>query len=477
MATNEWRRISVTVGGNDLTAYLYNREQTAVLPDGPEIGRASLTLRYNPELDAVEINDWDEVVIRAGGTAATVTVWGGYVTRRTYEPVSEASGGDAIVTLDCQSYALRLTTTQPIDESMDISLLGFTDDQDVVAYLVGTYLPSFYDGAQVGGTSFVLDYISFAGDNLRQALQKVTNITRKEYGVFPSKKFYYRNTGGGTTYAYQLSDTPDEVTTYPMRGNPVYDVDAVDRRNKVRVIGGWTYSEIVTDTFEGDGGTTDFDLTYNPAVVINITLDGVNQTVGIDFVDDPADFDVLVNYDTAEIKFTVAPAEAQAIICYYRYNTRPDVTVEDTASVTAMGGTIWAPTLRDDSISGTADAYRAGSAYLAQFGTTLYRGQVTTVHSGTAGGTIVPWEPGANVVVDAQPWGLGGATTLTIKGVTLRAEPRPGGAGYCLVHWDLDLGGRMSVGSQIAGGFSNRDVRNQASPPLMLAFTGVSAGE
>ena len=476
MATTEWRRISVTVGGEDVTQYLYGREQVATLPDGPEIGRASLTLRYSVEALAGQFQDWDEVVIKAGGTAATVTVWGGYVTRRQYEPFSDTGGNYTIVTLDCQSYAVRLVTTEPIEGSFDSAVWGFDDDRDTVAYLVGAYLPAFYDAGLVGGSAFLLDYISFAGDNLRQALQKVTNLTQKEYGVTPAKKFYYRDRGGGTTYAYQLAEDANEVTTYPFKGKPVYDVDSVDRRNSIRVIGGWTFSEIVDDSFSGTGAQTDFELTYHPAVVINITLAGVDQTVGIDFVDDPADFDVLVNYDTKTIKFTAAPASNAPIHCYYRYRVRPDVTVADAASITAMGGTIWAPTLRDDSISGTAQAAAAGSAYLARFGTTLYRMQATTIHSGTAGGTIVPWEPGANVVVDVQSFELP-APTMIIRGVTMRAEERPGGDGYCLVHWDLDLGGRFTVGSSIANSFGNVDVINQAFPPLMLSNTGFSAGE
>ena len=480
MATTEWRRLSVMVGETDVTQYLYNREQVATLPDGPEIGRALLTLRYNVETDGITINDLEEVTIQAGGTAADVTVWGGYVTRRTFEPESEAGGGVSIVTLDCQSYALRLATTEPIDATYNDDELGDpTLDTDIVGDLVSTYLPAFYDSGKIGGSSWLLDYIEFSDESLRSALQKVVKITQKEYGVFPSGTFYYRNQGGGTTYAYQLSDDPDEVTTYPMRGKPLYDADAVDRRNAVRVVGGWTYSEIVTDQFEGDGSTTDFDLTHNPAVVINITVDGAEQKVGIDFVDDPADFDVLVNYDTAKIKFTTAPAGGSPgadILCYYRYSVRPDINYFDAAGISAMGGTIWAKTLRDDSISSAAAGSAAGSAYLAQFGTTIYRGQVTTVHSGTAGGTIVPWEPGGNVYLTSAALGLS-SELMTIKGVTLRAEPRPGGDGYCLVHWDLDLGGRFSVGSQMAGAFSNADVKNQAFPPLMLAYTGVSAGE
>lgn len=474
MATTEWRRISVEVGGEDVTQYLYGREQTATLPDGPEVGRASLTLRYSVEALAGQFSDWDEVVIRAGGTAANVIVWGGYVTRRQYEPFSDVGGEYAVVTLDCQSYALRLLTNEPVEERYNSDAIDPLTDEVVVDDLIATYLPAFYDAGLIGGTAFTLDYIGFAGDTMRQALQKVTAITHKEYGVTPGKKFYYRDRGGGTTYAYQLAENANEVTTYPFKGKPVYDVDSVDRRNSIRVIGGWTYSEIIDDSFSGTGAQTDFVLTYHPALVINITLSGVDQTVGIDFVDDPADFNVLVNYDTKTIKFTAAPGSLAPIHCYYRYNVRPDVTVADAAGITAMGGTIWAPTLRDDSISGTAQAMAAGSAYLAQYGTTLYRMQATTIHSGTAGGTILPWEPGANVVVDVQAFELP-EPTMIIRGVTMRAEERPGGDGWCLVHWDLDLGGRFTVGQVMANSFSNLDVVNQATPALMFANTGFQA--
>lgn len=481
MATTEWRRISVTVGGNDLTAFLYGNDQTATLPDGPEVGRASITLRYDAEVDALGINDWDEVIIKAGITSATVTVWGGYVTRQSKEPASEMGGNVVINTLDCQSYAIRLVTTQPIEATFNDDVAGDpTQDYDIVGELVNTYLPTFYDSGSISGLSaVVISYIAFTGDNLRQALQKVVNLTRKEYGVTPDKKVYYRPAGGGTTYAYKLSETPDGVTTYPLRGKPVYDIDSIDLRNKIRVVGGWTYSEIVTDSWSGNGSNKIFSLTHKPSVVINVTVSGVDQHVGIDFVDDPADFDVLVNYDTAKLKFTVAPASFAPIVCYYRYNVRPDVTVEDSASVAAIGMTLWAPTLRDDSLSGTADAAAAGSAYLAQQGTTLYRAQLTTVHSGTAGGTIVPWTPGGNVYLEINAFGFTASELMTIKGVTLRAEDRPGGAGYCLVHWDLDLGSRLTLGQQVANSYSNTDVINQAYPPLMLSLpqTGMSPVE
>ena len=180
MATTEWRRISVTVGGNDLTAFLYGNDQTATLPDGPEVGRASITLRYDAEVDALGINDWDEVIIKAGITSATVTVWGGYVTRQSKEPASEMGGNVVINTLDCQSYAIRLVTTQPIEATFNDDVAGDpTQDYDIVGELVNTYLPTFYDSGSISGLSAVaISYIAFTGDNLRQALQKVVNLTR-----------------------------------------------------------------------------------------------------------------------------------------------------------------------------------------------------------------------------------------------------------------------------------------------------------
>ena len=131
-------------------------------------------------------------------------------------------------------------------------LLGFTDDADI-AEPGGDLYPPFLRRDEDRRDELCAGLHHLAGDNLRQALQKITNITLKN-GVIAAEEVLLPRYGGGTTYALNWSDTPDEVTTYPMRGKPIYDVDA-DRRNKIRVIGGWTYSDIIDDSFSGTGQT------------------------------------------------------------------------------------------------------------------------------------------------------------------------------------------------------------------------------
>ncbi len=144
---------------------------------------------------------------------------------------------------------------------------------------------------------------------------------------------------------------------------------------------------------------------------------------------------MLVNYDTAKLKFTVAPASFAPIHCFYRYNVRPDVTVADAAGITAMGGTIWAPTLRDDSIQrhGARSGGRIG-VLIAIWHNALPDARNDDPQR-TAGGTIVPWEPGANVVVDVDAFALP-SKEMTIRGVTMRSTDeraeRAMGIAWCI---------------------------------------------
>jgi hypothetical protein len=205
-----------------------------------------------------------------------------------------------------------------------------------------------------------------------------------------------------------------------------------------------------------------FQVDYQPDVVIDVVYGGVAQTVGIMFVDDPADFDCLVEYDRRQFHFNTAPASGKDVVIQYRYSTRVDVTYQDSASISAVG-TIWAPVLEDASISSASQGSALGSAYLASTGA-VERITVSTRHGGTAG-TVLPWEPGAVVAIttEAFNWEL---EEFRIRSVTVRAQPRPGGDGSSLIIWDLDLGsGPASAGRTFGGQWNNTEVKAQQHAP------------
>jgi hypothetical protein len=342
-----------------------------------------------------------------------------------------------------------------------------TYDRDIVADLVSTYAPALYNIAKIGTADQVeIDYIGFKNESLRSALNKVAERVGRTFGVDAVPEFWYRKpdeTGYGTSYGYKLVDSGfDEEGRLPMTVKPVYDRDATELRNSVRVIGGATLSTVQVETFPGNDVTTVFQVDYTPDVVISVEVGGIAQTVGIMYVDDPADFDCLVEYDRRQFHFDTAPASGKDLVIQYRYSTRVDVTMTDATSIASVG-TIWAPVLEDGSISSAAQGSALGSAYLASTQATT-RATLSTRHGGTAG-DVLPWEPGREVVVTTQAFGWD-TYSVRIRGVTMRAQPRPGGDGSCLLIWDLDVGsGPASAGRVYGRQWNNTEVLPQNYAP------------
>jgi hypothetical protein len=463
----QYQYLNVQIGTVDFTSYLANTEQVATMPAGAEVGRATLTFRHDGSMPTVP--KWGTVVISAGTAAPGTVVWGGFATRVVVEPQSMGGALARLVTVDCQSYAIKLTTTEPITERYGGgNNESVTTDDDIVDDLVATYLPAFYDSGAISSANPVTcNYIQFSEETLRSALNKVVERSGKEYGVDVDATFYYRPSASAGTLAHVLTQDPDYSDTFPMVAKPYSDRDDVEVRNAVRVLGGWTLSAIQTEQFITDGTAYAFQVSYYPEVILSVTFAGVAQTVGMYLVDDPADFDVLVHYDTRKFYYQLPPEAGKTFEVVYRYSVRVAEDVLNAASIAAVGGTLWGPTIQDASISDGTVARTIGSAYLAWATASISRAQLSTSWVG-GGGTI--YRPGQTVYVtaDALIWDV---EPLEIQAVTMRFAPRPGGVGSCLTYWDLDVGTPLSVGRSIGEAFSNDAdaLRPKNYGPLIIA--------
>lgn len=470
----EWNRIKVEIGTVDFTAWLAHQEQMARLPDGPEVGRATFSL-LDTDGTLPSITEWQALTLYGGGTAATTAIWAGYVTRIGQEPFNYVGGTARRVTLDCQSAVIKLLTTEPITTQYGGGdNESITTDRDVVADLVNTYLPEFYNIAKIGtADQTAIDYIAFQDETLREAMNKVYQRTGRTFGVDAAREFWYREgdeTGYSTPYDYRLSDDEtgwDQEEYFPMTVRPFYDRDGLDLRNKVKVVGGWTLSDVQEETFAGDDVTLLFTLATRPDVIVSVTYGGADQTVGLMYVDDPANYDCLVNYDRQYILFDTAPESGKNVVVRYRYRTRVEATVENAASIASVG-TLWAPVLEDTSISSGTQGSALGSAYLASFGAVTERAQVTTRHGGTAD-DVIPWEPGRLVAVTTVAFGWD-EKQMRIRAVTVRAKPRPGGAGVGIIEWDLDLGTPVNAGQSLGSNWNNTNVLPRQHAPRSGEF-------
>lgn len=446
----QYTYLKVQIGTVDYTSYLAAEEQTATLPFGPEIGRASLVL-LDTAAAMPAISPWGTVTIYAGTAAPGTPVWGGYATRQTREPFSYSGGTAYRVAVDCQSFAVKLAATEPITETYGGgNNESVTSDYDIVDDLVSTYLPEFYNAGLIGTASPVtVNYIQFDNESLRSCLNKVTErAAGRDFGVTAEADFYYRAGTVVGTVGYSLAETADYSASYPMTAKPYSDSDAQDLRNAVRVVGGWSLSAVQEETFVTDGSAYIFQVDYFPAQVVAVELANKPQTVGVYLVDDPDEFDCLVHYDTRRFYYGTPPATGQTLEIRYRYPVRVEEDVVNAASVAAVGGTLWAPAILDNSISSSAVAQATGSAYLASAATVLTRGQVTTTYAPIAG----PYTPGQHIQFSASSLGWDN-TKFQVQSVTMRFQSRPGS---CMTYWDLDLGTPTpTVGAQLADTYTN----------------------
>lgn len=467
----QYQYMKVQIGTMDFTRYLSNTEQTATMPAGAEVGRATLTFRDDGSMPAIP--KWGTVVISSGTAAPGTPVWGGYATRQSSEPFSMSGGTVRMVTVDCQSYAIALTTTAPITETFgggDYDSIVL--DTAIVSNLVQTYLPAFYDAGSISSASPVqCDYIQFSEETLRSALNKIDERSAKDYGITAAAKFYYRPRSSAGYSEHKLSDVPDYSATWPMQAKPYSDIDDVEVRNAVRVVGGWTLSAVQDETFTTDGIAYSFVVNYFPQDVIRVRLANVVLSVGVYLVDPPADFDVLVHYDQRKFIFQLPPGGGKTLEIEYRYPVRVEETVTNAASIAQVGGTLWGPTIQDSSISQATVAQLIGSAYLDRVTQSNERGQLTTNWVGT----VSPYLPGQIIQVYTQALGWD-EEPLEIQGVTMRFAPRPGGNGVCLTYWDLDVGRIQSFGHTLGGVYQDApEVRAKTSSPAIRA--AITAGD
>lgn len=462
---HQFQYLNIQIGTVDLTPWLANVEQVASVPIGSEVGRATLTFRDDGTLPAIQ--QWGTVVIKAGTAAPGTAVWGGFATRESSDPIGMHGGTARLVTVDCQSYSIRLATTEPITETYgggnNESILL---DSDIVDNLVYTYLPAFYDAGSISSASPVqCDYIQFSDETLRSALNKILERSSKEYGITAGAKFYYRPAGNAGALQHMLTDQFDFEGTFPMTVKPYYDKDSVEVRNAVRVLGGWTESAVQTENFSTDGVIYEFQVDYFPQTIISVELANIPQTVGVYLVDDPADFDVLVWYDQRKFIYQLPPTSGKTLTILYRYPVRVEADVLNSASIAAVGGTLWGPAIVDSSISDGTVAQLIGSAYLAWATAAIERASVSTSWVGTA----ALYQPGQTIFVTVAPFNWIEAQ-LEIQAVTMRFAPRPGGTGACLTYWDLDVGTPMSFGRTLGGAFQDAPtLRSKTYAPLILA--------
>ena len=256
-----------------------------------------------------------------------------------------------------------------------------TTINDIIDDLVTNYAPTFTTTNVNAPVS--VETITFNRVSVTEALQKLARLSNYSWYVDYNKDihFFEKNTEAAP---FSISDTS---------ANYIYDSlevseDISQLRNRVFIRGGEAEGDARTEPFNGDGTKKFFKLSNKFSSLPTVTVGGVGKTVGVDFLDDEADFDVLWNFNETYIKFTSAPAsgtnnvEVTGIPLYDIL-----VQVEDTDSIATYGASEFART--DTTITSKQEAKDFAIAELEAYAAKISEGSFTTYNSGLRSGQLI----------------------------------------------------------------------------------------
>lgn len=170
-----------------------------------------------------------------------------------------------------------------------------------------------------------------------RAIQKIATQIGWDWYIDATDTLYF--------FASETNDAPIEITDD--NGNVIansikFDSNILELKNIIYIRGGEYLDEVsqadAIDKYEADGEQVAFPLVYRYNSV-EVTLDGAPLDVGTDFLDDPADHDVLYNFQEKLIRFREdnKPSATELVKVFGNRYIPLIMRVEDEESITAYG--------------------------------------------------------------------------------------------------------------------------------------------
>lgn len=247
---------------------------------------------YGDQTFRPEVNEEVEIFVDA------VKAYGGVIVE-----VDSGFDGDGTVRheVKCKDYSHYLDRHLIIERYLD------TDVQAIILDLIDRYADDYgFTGDGVEGADFEVTSISFNELTFTECLQKLATLTGYSWYVDFEKDIHF----------FKKNDEPapfnlNEVTT---GGVPGYD-DAIygsleirsdfsQIRNKVKIRGGEAIAEERTVLLAGNGETEIFGTEHKFSAKPTVEVDGVEVTVGLDYLEKDEDYDVMWNFTQKYIRFT-----------------------------------------------------------------------------------------------------------------------------------------------------------------------------
>ncbi len=246
-----------------------------------------LIKKYNSQ--TYKPNIGDEIVLTVAGTRE----FAGYV----IEINETIEGRLEYIKVTCKDY------THALDKYLVSKTYEAMTVNDIIADILTTFTDGTFTDTGVN-CPITIEKIAFNYLPVSKSLEKLIKIVGNfDWYVDYNKDLqFFNNTT--ITSPFNITDTSGNYVFNSL----VYKEDSSQLKNDVIIRGGLITSESTrTELFSGDGSLDIFALASKFANLPTVTVSSVAQTVGVDFLDDPADFDVLWNYNEKSLKFTTPP--------------------------------------------------------------------------------------------------------------------------------------------------------------------------
>ena len=195
-------------------------------------------------------DDSADIVIPTGAHLATkiitivdgaTTFFGGYIAN---QDIEYTGVGKRNLYIQCQGYGIRLT--EVLVEYEDNTSLGSDDDQGIIDDLFNGYLPAVDSVTHVAQLDADMGGISFTEMSLAECMDAICQRTGGRWYIDNTNKLHYfadENSDCG----FDLSDTPNQVTSFSYSEATIKAIDGSKIVNSVRVIGADGFGVTRTD--------------------------------------------------------------------------------------------------------------------------------------------------------------------------------------------------------------------------------------
>jgi hypothetical protein len=342
----------VTIAGIDVTKYVNEKtiHLTNNLGQGPGIQQNSSGRAATAEFDTTL------------GPAASAMGAGEYISGPSLARLGEVQIFDFLGTLVFSGYAgvhddVTTRTSvfthvqcydywQELDRIVVTEVYNGVSDTYIIKDLLTKYA-SWLDRSLISSTNnYVFQSQVFLHVYLRDALQAVTDTAGQVIWITPDKKVHYIPLSGASSAAYEISDAPNKVTSFPATITK-YQVDDTAAVNRVFFYGGNYLSGNFTQDIstQANGSNTLFQIAYYPyettdgyvIVKVNgsslaVAFTGADQSLAANVLKPAGTADCLINRSSHTIQFAYAPASGATVTCEYRYQLPLTVVLTSQAS-------------------------------------------------------------------------------------------------------------------------------------------------